>query len=67
MGTYEKIRSEYDKRKHNAELRGWQVAPEGSVPDQDSWWGAWMDYWNAMAQYERDPSGGRPVVPHRSG
>jgi hypothetical protein len=67
MGTYEKMRSEYDKQKHNAELRGWQVALEGSVVDQDGWWVAWMNYWQAMDEYERDPSGGRPVIPHRSG
>ena len=67
MSTYEKMRSEYDKRKHKAELRGWKVPPEGSHTDQENWWVAWMSYWDQMGIYEQDQSGGRPVIPHRSG
>ena len=67
MSTHEKMRSKYEKQKADAEVRGWTVAPEGSAVDQEGWWVAWMTYWCEMDAYERDPSGGRPVIPYRSG
>lgn len=54
----------YDARLYKlAEKRGWKLPstqnPFGSEP--------WNRYWAAMEEYEKDPSHGRPVVPHRTG
>ena len=53
----------YDGRLYKlAEKRGWTLPsaqnPFGSEP--------WNRYWAAMEEYEKDPSKGRPVAPHRS-
>lgn len=46
-----------------AEKRGWVV------PSTSNQFGTepWNRYWAAMEEYEKDPSNGRPVPPHRSG
>lgn len=40
------------------------------APPRDAEWlskHAWNFYWQQCEQYEKDPSSGRPVPPHRSG
>lgn len=53
----------YDPRLYKlAEKRGWHLPattnPLGSEP--------WNRYWADMEAHEKDPTKGRPVVPHRS-
>lgn len=46
-----------------AERKGWALpAPTNSLPAE-----MWNNYWRQMRDYERDPSKGRPVRPHRTG
>lgn len=44
--------------------KGWKIPSEGN----DDWpKHSWIWYWRNCMAYEKDPSVGRPVVPHRSG
>jgi len=43
--------------------KGWKVPPIDDPFPKHSW--AW--YWRNCMAYEKDPSVGRPVAPHRSG
>jgi hypothetical protein len=45
--------------KAKAAKRGWKTPVNDRFPES-----AWLSYWNACASYEKDPSKGRPVVPH---
>jgi hypothetical protein len=55
---------EFSERRAVAVAKGWQVPPENAewLPKH-----AWNWYWLECANYEKDPSSGRPVPPHRSG
>lgn len=49
--------------KRHATAKGWKVPAAGDpFPLQ-----VWINYWMDCDEYERDPSRGRPVVPHRPG
>lgn len=54
--------NEYEHYKAMAERKGWAMPRISRTWDQ-----AWLNYWKACEEYEQDPSGGRPVRPHRSG
>jgi hypothetical protein len=45
-----------------AASKGWKLPGNSPLPNE-----SWIAYWQACDAYERDPSRGRPVVPHRSG
>jgi len=49
---------------HLAIDKGWKIPSQqnGDFPKH-----AWTWYWRNCEAYEKDPSVGRPVVPHRSG
>lgn len=53
----------YRKMVRMAKRKGWHVPPANDVFGKD----AWIRYWQGMAAYEKDPSVGRPVQPHRTG
>lgn len=44
-----------------AASNGWKLPGNSPLPNE-----AWINYWKACQDYERDPSTGRPVIPHRS-
>lgn len=49
--------------KRHAQAKGWKVPPENDRFPMETWISYWMD----CDEYERDPTRGRPVVPHRPG
>jgi hypothetical protein len=55
---------EFMERRAVAVKKGWKVPPEDTewLPKH-----AWNYYWIGCASYEKDPTAGRPVPPHRSG
>ncbi len=55
------MKAEYQKLLKEAQEKGWKTPTNTSLPQN-----SWMNYWIACQQYERNPSAGRPVVPHRS-
>jgi hypothetical protein len=60
--------SAYNKQRNIAESKGWPVPKRGSDMDtQPGWRDAWVRYWRAMDHAEKNPGGGRPIQPHRSG
>jgi hypothetical protein len=54
--------SEYKRLYKKAVKKGWVAPASGVFSDE-----AWMRYWSAMEEHEKDPSKGRPIPPHRSG
>lgn len=54
----------YDPRLYRlANEKGWKLpAMNNPFPSE-----SWNEYWKGMEQYERDPSHGRPIPPHRVG
>lgn len=54
--------SDYKKLLKKAEKKGWKTPINNAIPES-----AWVAYWQACEEYERNPDAGRPVVPHRSG
>lgn len=55
-------RTEFDRLLKKAKKKGWTV-PVNNVFGDD----AWVRYWRAMEEHERNPDSGRPIAPHRSG
>jgi len=59
--------------KRHAEAKGWKVPPardptvSATAPAAEFPMETWISYWMDCDEYERDPSKGRPVVPHRPG
>jgi hypothetical protein len=54
--------SEFEKYRRKAIKYGW------TMPANDAFGpNVWLRYWQDMDQCRKDPSGGRPVAPHRSG
>lgn len=45
-----------------AASKGWKLPGNSPLSNE-----TWIAYWKACERYERDPSAGRPVIPHRSG
>jgi hypothetical protein len=54
--------AEFNEWQNVAASKGWKLPGNSPLPNH-----SWLHYWKSMAAYEADPSGGRPVVPHRSG
>lgn len=54
--------AEFQQWQRLAAQKGWKLPGNSPLPND-----MWLNYWKQCAAYERDPSGGRPVVPHRSG
>lgn len=54
--------AEFQQWQRLAAQKGWKLPGNSPLPNS-----CWVDYWKQCAAYERDRSGGRPVVPHRSG
>lgn len=54
--------AEWDHWQRMAVQKGWKLPGNSPLPRE-----SWINYWKQCAAYERDPSGGRPVVPHRTG
>lgn len=54
---------EYEGRRFIALAKKWQVPPVDAawLPKH-----AWCWYWMGCEAYEKDPSKGRPIPPHRS-
>jgi len=55
------MKTEYKKWLKKARTKGWKTPVNDALPEH-----SWVAYWQACAEYERNPSAGRPVVPHRS-
>lgn len=53
--------SEYRKLWKKARRKGWVVPVNNAFPQP-----AWVHYWRACEEHERNPEKGRPVPPHRS-
>lgn len=53
--------AEFNRWQNLAASKGWRLPRSSPLPDE-----MWIDYWKACQDYERDPSKGRPVIPHRS-
>jgi hypothetical protein len=54
--------AEFNEWQNLAAKKGWKLPGNSPLPNV-----SWLRYWKSMAAYERDPSSGRPVIPHRSG
>ena len=53
----------YDPRLYRlATEKGWKLPATNTTLPAHSW----NHYWAQCEEYERNPSAGRPVVPHRS-
>ena len=44
--------------------KGWKTPSDPNDPLSQE---AWVNYWKQLEAQEKDPSSGRPVIPHRSG
>lgn len=53
--------AEFQHWQNLAVAKGWKLPGNSPLPNE-----SWIAHWKACDAYERDPSGGRPVVPHRS-
>lgn len=56
------MKTEYQKWLKKAQAKDWKTPANNAIPEH-----SWIAYWQACEAYERDPSAGRPTVPHRSG
>ncbi len=54
--------NEFKRLSKLAVRKGWKTPANDVFSDE-----VWIRYWRACEQYERDPSAGRPIPPHRSG
>ena len=54
--------AEFQKWQNLAASKGWKLPGNSQLPNE-----SWIAYWQACEAYEKDPTRGRPVIPHRSG